>query len=100
MWLVWKGFGITVPVFYLLGAWIVSFFYPESDKVFYSPAMPWSFLFAGILLALQGLMALGGDEEEEETEPQGITIRNSFFFIPVGIWGIGFLGLSIYLFIV
>jgi len=93
---IWRGTGITVPIFFFISAWITSYWF-EDTRLGNSAFIGWSMLWAGILLSLQGLAIYGGGLPDEETGEVPPKTYNDFFWIPVIIWGLGFIGLSIWL---
>ena len=93
---IWRGSGITVPIFLFISGWIMSFWYPDTRLGNY-PFVGWSMLWAGILLTLQGAAVWGGGTPDPETGEVPLRRGHDFFWIPVLFWGIGFIGLSIWL---
>ena len=92
---IWRGFGIVVPIIFGLSAWITSYWF-EDPKLGNTPYIGWSMLWAGIVLILFALMSFGGDLDENG-EPTGKKSYNDFFWIPIWVWCLGFIGGSIYL---
>lgn len=90
--------GIIVLVMLVIVGLITCFFYDGFEtKIFGNTSyLGWVLLISGILLSLIGLGTWGGDEE---TGPDGRVYKkkHDFFWIPILIWGILFLGIGIYL---
>lgn len=93
---IWRGSGITVPIFLFISGWIMSFWFPDTRLGNY-PFIGWSMLWAGILLTLQGAAVWGGGVPDPETGEIPLKRGHDFFWIPVLFWGIGLIGLSIWL---
>ncbi|HTF05144.1 MAG TPA: hypothetical protein VK826_14045 [Bacteroidia bacterium] len=80
---VWRGFGLIVPIFFFICAWIVSLFYDDT-RLGNASFMGWSCFYASMALLLPGLGLWGGTEEEDGTRK-----KHDFFFLPVAIWAVG-----------
>ena len=93
---VWRGSGITVPIFLLISGWITGYWF-EDTRLGNSAFMGWTLLWAGIILTLQGVADWGGGKPDPETGQIHIKKGHDFFWIPVLIWGLAFMGLSIWL---
>ncbi len=93
---VWRGSGITVPIFLFISGWIMSFWF-EDTRLGNYPFLGWSMLWAGIVLTLQGAAVWGGGTPDPETGEIPFRRGHDFFWIPVLFWGVGFIGLSIWL---
>ncbi len=74
----------------------MSNWYPDTTLGNY-PFVGWSMLWAGIVLTLQGAAVWGGGAPDPETGEIPFRRGHDFFWIPVLFWGIGFIGLSIWL---
>lgn len=95
---VWRGMGIVVPIMFLLVGWIVTFWFDGMQTKFGNPDyMQWVLLYSGIILTLIGLGTWKGEIVEDVGVP-AYRKKHDFFWIPILIWGLFFLGLSIYLF--
>jgi len=92
---VWRGAGILVPIFLGLSVWITGYWF-EDTRFGNNVYVGWSMLWAGILITLLGLGDLVKNEPNEDgvIEPKS---PNDFFWIPMIVWGLVFLGSSIYL---
>lgn len=89
---IWRGIGLAVPIIFFGAAWVVSFWYPDgATKLGNLPYIGWSSLYAGILLLLIGLATFGAKDENSEVKK-----KHDFMFIPIAIWGLIFLSLSLY----
>lgn len=101
--IVWRGLGIIVPIIFFVVSWIISFFFDGTKtKILEADFLSWTALISGLLIALIGLgLKAQPTEEEEKYMPNADRkpkSKHDFFFIPVLYWGIGLIGLSIYLF--
>lgn len=94
--IVWRGSGITVPIFTFLSAYLMSFWYDDTRFGNY-PYLGWTLLWAGILLTVQGAAVWGGGKPDPETGQIHIKKGHDFFFIPVLLWGLAWVGLSFWL---
>ena len=92
---VWRGFGIMVPIVFAICAWITSYWF-EDLRLGNSVFVGWSMFWASIPLTLVGLGTLMKPEPDENGKVE-VTGPNDFFWIPIIIWGLVFLGTSIYL---
>jgi hypothetical protein len=92
---IWRGFGIAVPIIFFLSVWITSYWF-EDTKLVNAALIGWSMLWAGIVLILFGL-ASHGETLDDNGQPTGEKSYNDFFWIPIWIWSLGFIGGSIYL---
>lgn len=92
--LIWRGFGIIVPIVFFVTGWIVSFWFGEGETTLGNASfIGWTSLYSGIVVLLIGLVLKAGGSSEDG-EPKG---KHDFFYIPVFIWGILLGGLSLYL---
>lgn len=93
---VWRGFGIVVPIVLLISGWITSYWF-EDTKLGNSSYLGWTMLWAGIVLILAAIAALGGnsDEEGNPVEESKKSVH-SFFWLPIWVWCIVFIGLGTY----
>ena len=55
--IIWRGFGIVVPIVLLISAWITSYWF-EDTRVGNTSYLGWTLLWAGIVLILAALAAL------------------------------------------
>ncbi len=95
---VWRGIGIIVPILFLLIGWIVTYWFDGMQTKFGNPDyMQWVLLYSGIILTLIGLGTWKGEIVEDVGVP-AYRKKHDFFWIPILIWGLFFLGLSVYLF--
>jgi len=92
---VWRGSGITVPIFLFLSGLIMTNWYDDTRMGNY-PFIGWTLFWAGIILTLQGVAVWGGGKPDPETGEVHIKKGHDFFWIPVVLWGLGFLGFGIY----
>jgi hypothetical protein len=95
--LVWRGFGIVVPIIFVLTGLLVSWISGDPDTRIGNPSfLGWTSMISGILLFLLGLVTWGGTEQQDA---QGNTVRkkHDFFYVPILIWGVLLGGLSVYL---
>lgn len=93
---IWRGSGITVPIFLLISGWITGYWF-EDTRLGNYPFIGWTLLWAGIILTFQGAAVWGGGKPDPETGEIHIKKGHDFFWIPVLLWGLGFIGLSIWL---
>lgn len=96
MFIVWRGSGITVLIFTLLSGWIVSNWFDDTRLGNY-PFVGWTLLWSGIVLTIQGALVWGGGTPDPDTGEVPFRRGHDFFWIPVLFWGLGFIGLSIWL---
>ena len=94
--IIWRGSGITVPIFTLLSGYIMSFWY-EDTRIENYPYLGWTLLWSGILLTLQGAAVMGAGKPDPETGQIPLKKGHDFFFIPVLFWGLAWIGLSFWL---
>jgi hypothetical protein len=94
--IVWRGSGITVPIFTFLSGYLMSFWYDDT-RIGNYPYLGWTLLWSGILLTLQGAAVWGGGKPDPETGQIPIKKGHDFFFIPVLFWGLAWVGLSFWL---
>jgi hypothetical protein len=97
--LVWRGFGIIVPIVFVLTGLLVSWLSGDKDATLGNANfIGWTSLWSGIVLTLIGLPLLSGTEEKDD---QGNVYKkkHDFFWIPVIVWGVVLGGLSAYLLI-
>lgn len=92
---IWRGFGIAVPIIFFLSAWITSYWF-EDTRLLNSGYIGWSMLWAGIVLIFFALASFG-ETVDENGQPTGKKAYNDFFWIPIWLWSLGFIGGSIYL---
>jgi hypothetical protein len=91
--LVWRGFGIIVPIIVVITGLLVSWISGDPDTRLGNPTLTgWTALISGILIFLLGL-GLRGNGEEKDAEGNTVKKKHDFFWIPVFIWGL-ILGLS------
>lgn len=96
IWIVWRGSGILVLIYFFLSAWICSYFF-DTQKTFGDlPYLGWSLFWAAIVTTIHALlivvMRYGHDENDPEP-PKKIT-HSHLFFIPVVFWPLILGGLS------
>jgi len=98
--MIWRGAGIAVPIIFFICGWIVSYWF-EDTRLGNPDFMGWTSFYAGIVTLLAGVVILGMGSEPKKLEPGEVPVRvrHDFFWIPVLIWGVILLGLSIYLLI-
>lgn len=94
--IIWRGSGITVPIFTFLSGYIMSFWYDDT-RIGNYPYLGWTLLWAGILLTIQGAAVWGGGKPDPETGQIQLKKGHDFFFIPVIFWGLAWVGLSFWL---
>ena len=92
---VWRGSGITVPIFLFISGWIVSYWI-EDTTLGNSLFIGWTMLWAGIILTLQGVAVWGGGKPDPDTGEILTKKGHDFFWIPVVFWGLGFLAMGIW----
>jgi len=96
MMLIWRGAGILVPILLFVSAWITSYWFPDT-RLANATFMGWSLLWSGIVILLLGLATLGMNLPDPETNKKPEKSYHDFFWIPIWIWGVVFIGLSIWL---
>lgn len=98
--IIWKGKGILVPIIFFAIAFIVSFFVTGKTIFGNTTLMSWSCLISGLLLLLIGFASL---PEKNNNGVQRTLLslfnRDTFFFIPIIVWGVLCTSLGIFLFI-
>lgn len=94
MTIVWRGIGIVVPILTFTIAWILSYWYEDTTmgNTSYSGLI---LILTGSILIPIGIFTWKGKEVKDVG--QHYIKKHDFFFIPLLIWGIIFLGLGIYL---
>lgn len=92
---VWRGSGITVPIFLFLSGFMMSYWF-EDTRLSNYPYFGWTLFWAGIILTLQGAAVWGGGKPDPDTGQVHIKKGHDFFWIPVVFWGLAFLGFGIY----
>lgn len=92
---IWRGFGIAVPIVFFLSAWITSYWFQDT-RLMNAGYIGWSMLWAGIVLIFFALASFG-QTLDENGQPTDKKAYNDFFWIPIWIWSLGFIGGSIYL---
>ncbi|OFZ65851.1 MAG: hypothetical protein A3D92_12895 [Bacteroidetes bacterium RIFCSPHIGHO2_02_FULL_44_7] len=92
---VWRGSGITVPIFLFLSGFIMSNWYDDTRLGNY-PFLGWTLFWAGIVLTLQGVAVWGGGKPDPDTGEVHIKKGHDFFWIPVLFWGLACIGFGIY----
>jgi hypothetical protein len=95
--IIWRGAGILIPILFFLSGWITSYWY-DDVTLGNTEYMKWTLLGPGILLTLIGLVLLpiGTDEETGKKKYVG---NHDMFWIPMVVWGILFLSISIKFFV-
>jgi hypothetical protein len=94
--LIWRGFGIAVPIIVFITGWLVGLISGETDmRIGNANFMGWTTLFSGIVVLLLGL----GTWNSEGTDENGNKVKkkHDFFYVPIAIWGAILIALSIYL---
>ncbi|MDX2361914.1 MAG: hypothetical protein QNK23_13980 [Crocinitomicaceae bacterium] len=91
----WRGIGIAVPIIFLITGWIVSYWYPNAT-LGNASFIGWTSLYSGIIITLLGLGSNSTEIDGETGRPLP-KAKNDFMFIPVLIWGLFLLGLSVYM---
>lgn len=90
--------GIAVPIVFFITGLLVSWISGDDDARLGNPTfIGWTSLFSGIVILLLGLALLGGSEDENGNK---VRKKHDFFWIPVFVWGVVLLGLSIYLLVI
>ena len=92
---IWRGFGIVVPIIFFVSCWITSYWF-EDTRLLNSSYIGWSMLWAGAALILFALASFG-ETLDEDGQPTEKKAYNDFFWIPIWVWCLGFMGGSIYL---
>lgn len=95
--IIWRGAGILVPILFFLSGWITSYWY-EDVTLGNTEYMKWTLLWPGILLTLIGLTLLP-IATDPETGKKKYVGNHDLFWIPMIVWGILFLSISIKLFV-
>ena len=82
--LIWKGFGIIVPIIFFITGWICSYFFEDTRLG--------NFAYIGTIMLFSalpvGLIGLGMSQPDEDGTPAK---QHSFFFLPVAWWGLIFI---------
>ena len=94
--IVWRGIGIIVPIFLLIGGWIVSYWFDDT-RLGNPHFMGWTLFWTSIPLLLVALALFGARLPDPDTGEKPPKSYNDFFFIPVWIWAFGFLIIGIIL---
>ncbi|MDG1475815.1 MAG: hypothetical protein P8Q14_01580 [Vicingaceae bacterium] len=91
--IVWRGAGILVPILFFASGFIMSYWY-DDVTLGNTAYLKWTLLWPGILLTLIGLFVLpiSKDPETGKTKYVG---NHDLFWIPMIVWGVLFLGISI-----
>jgi hypothetical protein len=96
IWIVWRGSGILVLIYFFLSAWLCSYYFDGDHNLGNSSYIGWTLFWAAIVTALHGaailLMKYGEDPNapsEENEAPRSIW-HSHLFFIPVVIWPLVF----------
>lgn len=93
---IWRGAGIMVPIVLFICCWICSYSF-EDTRLGNPDYMGWSMIWAGIPLFIIGGLVAASNLPDAETGEKPEKSYNDFFFIPIWIWGLFFLGFGIYL---
>lgn len=93
MTIVWKGAGIMVPIAFFVTWWIVGYWF-DDDSFFNKEFLSWFFLWAGSILTLIGLLVFP-TYRDSDTGKLKYDDGNTFMWIPILVWGLGFLAYSI-----
>jgi len=91
--IVWRGAGILVPILFFASGFIMSYWY-DDVTLGNTEYLKWTLLWPGILLTLIGLFVLP-IEKDPETGKTKYAGNHDLFWIPMIVWGILFLGLSV-----
>ncbi len=82
--LIWRGFGIAIPILIGIAALILSFFYDDT-RIGNFQYTGWVLIAAGIPTILVALITFGGDEEDGG-ESSGSWTDHALFYVPVALW--------------
>ncbi|MBD3638832.1 MAG: hypothetical protein HUJ25_15875 [Crocinitomicaceae bacterium] len=90
--LIWKGAGILVPILWFICGWITSYWF-EDTRLGNGAFMGWTLLWSSIPVLLLALLLRSMGKQEQSLEPGEIPQkkRHEFFWLPVWVWGAGFL---------
>ena len=92
--------GILVPIVFFAVAYIVSLFVTGRTIFGNATLMKWACLISGLLLLLIGYATMPKrDNNGVKRTLFSVINHDTFFFIPVIVWGIILVGLSIFIFI-
>ena len=94
---IWRGAGIAVPIITFICGWIVSYSFDDT-RLGNLDFTGWIFIWSGIINTVLGILLLlaGAGQAAEEREEGQRKAKHDFFWLPVWIWGIAFIGLGIY----
>lgn len=88
MFIIWRGFGIIVPILFVGIGYVVSLFY-DDRRLGNTDLMGWTLFYCSILFLILGLsFALSSEEERNQTGKKWTLWHHTFFFVPVLFWGI------------
>jgi hypothetical protein len=93
----WKGKGILVPIVFFTVAFIVSLFVSGRAIIGNSTFMAWTCLISALLLLLIAYASL--HKNNNNGKLKSLFSNDTFFFIPVIVWGILCACLSVFFFI-
>jgi len=93
----WRGKGILVPIIFFTVAFIVSLFVNGRAIIGNSTFMACTCLISSLLLLLIAYTSLHKNNNNEKLK--GLISNDTFFFIPVIVWGILCAFLSVIFFI-
>lgn len=92
--IIWKGFGLIVPIALVGIGYLTSLFY-DDKRLGNTDLLGWTFLWSSIIFLIVGIgfSSVGEDEKEVKHKPLW---QHTFFFIPILFWGIILLAFSVY----
>jgi hypothetical protein len=95
IWIVWRGSGILVLIYFFLSAWICSYWF-EDTRFGNSDYLGWTLFYAAIAASLHafGIYLSRKGHDENDPEPPKPLLNSHLFFIPVMFWPLILGGLS------
>ena len=91
--IVWRGAGILVPIVLLISGWLTSYWF-EDTRLGNPEYMAWTLLWSGIVVTIFGMGAWPLSKDPQTGKLRYIG-NNDFLWIPMFVWGVGFLFFSI-----
>ena len=92
---IWRGAGIAVPIITFICGWIVSYSFDDT-RLGNLDFTGWMLIWSGIVNAVLGILLLLANNAEPLPGEEIKKAKHDFFWLPVWIWGIAFIGLGIY----
>lgn len=97
MTIVWRGAGILVPIAFVASIATMNSWYKGTSAG--DAPIAWALFWAALICLPLGLLTLPGKKTDPDTGVKVARRKHDFFFIPIIVWGLLFVGGSIYFFV-